>query len=465
MAKSKRYNPYEDAKNILRNKGNYHTAKQMGTDYEQYRQAAAPYYQNLISNGYEDLAQKFADSDYIKAQELFKGLKPDTTVDDYFSSVAANALDNASNPQRSQTAEDLWKAYQNNDSQYNTLFGNEIKYDSNGNVVSGLGVNHYNDGRKMWDSFMNFDVTAQPYYQTIMDAYQLKGGNAARGEQASGAANNAGNIDSYAQANANRQQLAFTTAGIESALAAANQNQKNTLSAYGSVSDYLTNMGNQVNSRGSDLLNAYQNIYSTDSLERQNALNAASDLAQQEMQDKINKYLADVGYDQAIYTADKELEGSKYASDANTRAAQIAADADRYAASQSYAGKVYASDVEKAIAEMNANGTEGKGSLGYVVSLDGNTVVTADQFARQVYDAYKSGMIPNMSSKYDFEAVLIKNGIDDKTAEKLADYYLDRDKKMFDENPAAANSPTANSGGSKRGGLKSVLDSYNSYRP
>lgn len=387
MAKSKRYNPYEDAKNILKYKGNYHTAKQMGTNYDQYKEAAKPYYQNLRFNGYGDLADQFDKSDFIQAQELFKGLKPDTTVDDYFSSVAANALDNASNPQRSQTAEDLWKAYQNNDSQYNTLFGNEIKYDSNGNVVSGLGVNHYNDGRKMWDSFMNFDVTAQPYYQTIMDAYQLKGGNAARGEQASGAANNAGNIDSYAQANANRQQLAFTTAGIESALAAANQNQKNTLSAYGSVSDYLTNMGNQVNSRGSDLLNAYQNIYSTDSLERQNALNAASDLAQQEMQDKINKYLADVGYDQAIYTADKELEGNKYASDANTRAAQIAADADRYAASQNYAGKVYASDVEKAIAEMNASKKAGTSGA----SLDGDEDLTLDEAFGMLTDAINGG--------------------------------------------------------------------------
>lgn len=461
MAKSKRYNPYEDAKNILRNKGNYHTAKQMGTDYEQYRQAAAPYYQNLISNGYEDLAQKFADSDYIKAQELFNGLKPDTTVDDYFSSVAANALDNASNPQRSQTAEDLWKAYQNNDSQYNTLFGNEIKYDSNGNVVSGLGVNHYNDGRKMWDSFMNFDVTAQPYYQTIMDAYQLKGGNAARGEQASGAANNAGNIDSYAQANANRQQLAFTTTGIESALAAANQNQKNTLSAYGSVSDYLTNMGNQVNSRGSDLLNAYQNIYSTDSLERQNALNAASDLAQKEMQSKIDKYLADVGYDQAVYTADKNLEGSKYKADANTLAAQIAADADRYTAQQSYAGKVYASDVEKAIAEMNANGTAGKNG-GYY-GLDGN-IATAESLARQMYDAYKGGMLEGVTSKYDFENLLIQAGMDATTAEEWADYYLKRDKDMFAENPSSGNT-SASSGGFVGGGLKSVLDSYNSYRP
>ena len=346
MAKSKRYNPYEDAKNILRNKGNYHTAKQMGMDYEQYRQAAVPYYQNLISNGYEDLAQKFADSDYIKAQELFNGLKPDTTVDDYFSSVAANALSNASNPQRSQTANDLWDAYNNN----NNLLNGELKYDANGNVVGGLNLDYYNTGKNQLSYLNNFDITAQPYYQGIMDAYQLKGNNAARGEQASGAANNAGNIDSYAQANANRQQLAFTTAGIESALAAANQNQANWQNVYNSMANRLTGMENS----NANTLNAFQNIYATDSAERQNTLNTAASLAQQEMQDKINKYLADVGYDQAIYIADKELEGSKYASDANTRAAQIAADADRYAASQNYAGKVYASDVEKAIAEMNA---------------------------------------------------------------------------------------------------------------
>ena len=346
MAKSKRYNPYEDAKNILRNKGNYHTAKQMGMDYEQYRQAAVPYYQNLISNGYEDLAQKFADSDYIKAQELFNGLKPDTTVDDYFSSVAADALSNASNPQRSQTANDLWDAYNNN----NNLLNGELKYDANGNVVGGLNLDYYNTGKNQLSYLNNFDITAQPYYKGIMDAYQLKGNNAARGEQASGAANNAGNIDSYAQANANRQQLAFTTAGIESALAAANQNQANWQNVYNSMANRLTGMENN----NANTLNAFQNIYATDSAERQNTLNTAASLAQQEMQDKINKYLADVGYDQAIYIADKELEGSKYASDANTRAAQIAADADRYAASQNYAGKVYASDVEKAIAEMNA---------------------------------------------------------------------------------------------------------------
>ena len=453
MAKSKRYNPYEDAKNILRNKGNYHTAKQMGMDYEKYRQAAVPYYQNLIRNGYEDLAQKFADSDYIKAQELFNGLKPDTTVDDYFSSVAANALDNASNPQRSQTANDLWDAYNNN----NNLLNGELKYDANGNVVGGLNLDYYNTGKNQLSYLNNFDITAQPYYQGIMDAYQLKGNNAARGEQASGAANNAGNIDSYAQANANRQQLAFTTAGIESALAAANQNQANWQNVYNSMANRLTGMENS----NANTLNAFQNIYATDSAERQNTLNTAASLAQQEMQDKINKYLADVGYDQAIYIADKELEGSKYASDANTRAAQIAADADRYAASQNYAGKVYASDVEKAIAEMNANGTAGKNG-GYY-GLDGN-ITTAESLARQMYDAYKGGMLEGVTSKYDFENLLIQAGMDATTAEKWADYYLKRDKDMFAENPSSGNTSTS-SGGFVGGGLKSVLDNYKSYRP
>lgn len=454
MAKTKKYNPYDDAENILRNKGNYHTAKQLGTDYEQYRQAAAPYYQNMIDNGYADLAEQFANSDFIQAQELMKTLKKDTTVDDYYSAIAANAIDNASNPQRSDAANDLWNSWNKSNS---VLNGNEILYDASGNVVGGLNIDHYNTGKNQLSYINNFDVTAQPYYKGIMDAYQLKGSNAARGEQASGAANNAGNIDSYAQANANRQQLAFTTAGIESALAAANQNQANWQNLYNSMTGHLNNMGNQ----NANILNAYQNVYATDSAERQNAVNTAAILAQQEMQDKINKYLADVGYDQAVYMADKELEGSKYASDANTRAAQIAADADRYAANQSYAGKVYASDTEKAIADMNANGTSGKNGSYY--GLDGN-IITAEALARQMYDAYKGGMLEGVTSKYDFENLLIQAGMDATTAEEWADYYLKRDKDMFAENPSSGSTSTS-SGGSVGGGLKSVLDSYKSYRP
>lgn len=408
MAKSKRYNPYEDAKNILKYKGNYHTAKQMGTNYDQYKEAAKPYYQNLRFNGYGDLADRFDKSDFIQAQELFKGLKPDTTVDDYFADLYSKTAESQSTPKISQAAEDMWNAWNNTNT---TLNGNEIKYDRNGNVVSGLNVDHYNTGRNQLGYLNNFDVTAQPYYQGIMNSFQLQGNNAARGEQAAGAANNAGNIDSYAQANANRQQLAFTSKGLEAALAAANQNQQNWQTLYDSMTGHLDNMGNQ----NANVLNAYQNIYSTDSLERQNTLNTAAELAKQEMQSKIDKYLADVGYDQAVYTADKNLEGSKYGADANTLAAQIAADADRYTAQQNYAGKVYASDTDKAIAELN---TKKK-----TTSEEDEDVPLSEAF-NMILQEIGSGGNPAFRSWENVRTYLVDdNGYDAAEVDKMIDNY------------------------------------------
>lgn len=454
MAKSKRYNPYEDAKNILKYKGNYHTAKQMGTNYDQYKEAAKPYYQNLRFNGYGDLADQFEQSDFIKAQELFKGLKQDTTVDDYFADLYSKTAESQSTPKISQAAEDMWNAWNSTNT---TLNGNEIKYDRNGNVVSGLNVDHYNTGRNQLGYLNNFDVTAQPYYQGIMNSFQLQGNNAARGEQATGAANNAGNIDSYAQANANRQQLAFTSKGLEAALAAANQNQQNWQTLYDSMTGHLDNMGNQ----NANVLNAYQNIYSTDSLERQNTLNTAAELAKQEMQSKIDKYLADVGYDQAVYTADKNLEGSKYGADANTLAAQIAADADRYTAQQNYAGKVYASDTDKAIAALK------NGNTGTVYGGLNGDAVDAKTLARQVYDAYKTGAMPEVESQYDFERLLIAAGMSEKEAEEWAEYYLKHDKDMFKSNPASNSSSSSADDRRIGGGLTNVFAGGNNnvFRP
>lgn len=454
MAKSKRYNPYEDAKNILKYKGNYHTAKQMGTNYDQYKEAAKPYYQNLRFNGYGDLADQFEQSDFIKAQELFKGLKQDKTVDDYFADLYSKTAESQSTPKISQAAEDMWNAWNNTNT---TLNGNEIKYDRNGNVVSGLNVDHYNTGRNQLGYLNNFDVTAQPYYQGIMNSFQLQGNNAARGEQATGAANNAGNIDSYAQANANRQQLAFTSKGLEAALAAANQNQQNWQTLYDSMTGHLNNMGNQ----NANVLNAYQNIYSTDSLERQNTLNTAAELAKQEMQSKIDKYLADVGYDQAVYTADKNLEGSKYSADANTLAAQIAADADKYAAAQNYAGKVYASDTDKAIAGIK------NGNTGTVYGGLNGDAVDAKTLARQVYDAYKTGAMPEVESQYDFERLLIAAGMSEKEAEEWAEYYLKHDKDMFKSNPSSNSSSSSADDRKIGGGLIKVPTGGNNniYRP
>lgn len=451
MAKSKRYNPYEDAKNILKYKGNYHTAKQMGTNYDQYKEAAKPYYQNLRFNGYGDLADQFEQSDFIKAQELFKGLKQDTTVDDYFADLYSKTAESQSTPKISQAVEDMWNAWNNTNT---TLNGNEIKYDRNGNVVSGLNVDHYNTGRNQLGYLNNFDVTAQPYYQGIMNSFQLQGNNAARGEQAAGAANNAGNIDSYAQANANRQQLAFTSKGLEAALAAANQNQQNWQTLYDSMTGHLDNMGNQ----NANVLNAYQNIYSTDSLERQNTLNTAAELAKQEMQSKIDKYLADVGYDQAVYTADKNLEGSKYSADANTLAAQIAADADRYTAQQNYAGKVYASDTDKAIAGMQ-NGANGTNSSKQYLGMDGN-YTDAKTVAWQMYDAYKQGLLPDVTDAKGLADYMTALGMDLSEAMEWVKTLLGYDKNMFDSNPALFNSNSASTSRSRTvgGGPRAITD-------
>lgn len=451
MAQSKRYNPYEDAKNILKYKGNYHTAKQMGTNYDQYKEAAKPYYQNLRFNGYGDLADQFEQSDFIKAQELFKGLKQDTTVDDYFADLYSKTAESQSTPKISQAVEDMWNAWNNTNT---TLNGNEIKYDRNGNVVSGLNVDHYNTGRNQLGYLNNFDVTAQPYYQGIMNSFQLQGNNAARGEQAAGAANNAGNIDSYAQANANRQQLAFTSKGLEAALAAANQNQQNWQTLYDSMTGHLDNMGNQ----NANVLNAYQNIYSTDSLERQNTLNTAAELAKQEMQSKIDKYLADVGYDQAVYTADKNLEGSKYSADANTLAAQIAADADRYTAQQNYAGKVYASDTDKAIAGMQ-NGANGTNSSKQYLGMDGN-YTDAKTVAWQMYDAYKQGLLPDVTDAKGLADYMTALGMDLSEAMEWVKTLLGYDKNMFDSNPALFNSNSASTSRSRTvgGGPRAITD-------
>jgi len=72
-----------------------------------------------------------------------------------------------------------------------------------------------------WDdyyAFLQSDPTQNAGYQSIRDSFSYKGSRAADSALAGGAAANAGNIDSYAAANAKRQQLAFDSAGAEAAL-------------------------------------------------------------------------------------------------------------------------------------------------------------------------------------------------------------------------------------------------------
>lgn len=345
------YNPYNAYRRIVGYKGDWHTAQQLGNDPSQYYRSAMPYYQELYDNGYGELAAELAKSDYTQAKGLRDkyGLKADDqfrvdqnydamngsanggaenggaaanganaaystgdgTVDkllatgtgynDAYDSLMQSAAGIASGqtaPAVSPEVQNLLDTWGSNSDRLN----GEIRYDNNGNVISGLNTEHYNIGRNQLDYINNFDVTKQPYYEGIMAQYKLGGQNAADNAYASGAANNGGNIDSYAAANANRQQLAFTTAGQQAALAAAQQNADNWQTLYSQMSQDLTNQG----TLNTQTLQAAANLYAVDAQERMNAMDTAGALQQQAMANSINAYLAKIADDTQRYGIDAQ---------------------------------------------------------------------------------------------------------------------------------------------------------------
>lgn len=342
--RKKTYNPYDDVKAISEYKGKYADAKSTGGDYKQWQQKAAENYMNLHANGRADLADQLAASNYEQSLEILKGYQPTTLYDDYYAKVYGDSVEEASSPKLSEGAQKIFDAYYGANG---ILNDKTITKDENGNVVSGLNVDHYNTGRNQLDFINGFDVTKQPYYEGIMQQYNLLGGDAAQGALAGGASGNSGNIDSYAQANANRQQLAFTTAGINAALAAANQNQANWQNVYDRMTAHLGTMGEQNN----DMLGRANEIYATDSAERQNLVNANADLAKQEMVNKINKYLADIGYDTDIYGIDSAERQNQVNADAGLTQAQIQANAGLSEAQIRANAEKYGYDVDKQIAD------------------------------------------------------------------------------------------------------------------
>ena len=76
----------------------------------------------------------------------------------------------------------------------------------------------------------NTSAVDTPEGKSIMSYYNGLGGQAAKGATANAAGANAGNIDSYSAANANRQQLSYLNSGTQAALNQKNSNVGNLLS-------------------------------------------------------------------------------------------------------------------------------------------------------------------------------------------------------------------------------------------
>ena len=324
-----KYNPYNAVKNISELKGKYHTAKELGEDYNKYRDEAVQYYDELVKNGYQDVADELTLSDYTKSLDVLGRYKPDTefNIDNAYEELVKGAYDigtGKTTPTRSQTVDEIMNSFKGTDEKLN----GEIKYDKNGNVIGGLNIDHYNTGKGQLDFINNFDYTEQSYYDPIMESYKLKGSDAAKGSLASGASENAGNIDSYAAANANRQQLAFTNAGHEAARAAAQQNQQNWQQLYDAMSGNLSDMG----AKNTQNLAVGAEIYGIDAQERAGALGQAAGLVDsaaqrelnrliEEMTDKRNRDLNTENNAAALEKYWAELQGDKELAAINNQAA------------------------------------------------------------------------------------------------------------------------------------------------
>ena len=388
------YNPYNAVKKISELKGSYHTAKEKGQDPTQYAQEAVQYYNELRKNGKGDVADKLAGVDYTGSLEILKGYNAPTEYD-WYDNLVGQKIEEASKPVRSETVDQILSVYNKN----NDLLSGQVSKDANGNYVSGAYADLYGQAAKQMDYIRDMDMTKQPWYENLMAQYQLGGQSAAKGALASGAAGNSGNIDSYAAANANRQQLAYTTAGTQAALDAYAQQLAAWQNAFGGAAGLLDSAA----MRNNEALEIGAKYYDTDSMERQNALNRAAELERAKYQAQIDELAEQLGYDRAIYEADRDYDSAKLDFDLAKYQEQLAA------------AQQAAQTAGQTTAQQTTSGT----------STQGNTLAdtyTGTEIAEEILAIAND---PTVSSSFgvknwsDFEAKLIENGIPEEEAKKL----------------------------------------------
>ena len=178
---------YDTAKRIIDEKGKWHTAKSKGEDTSPYANAAVPYYQQLEDNGAGDIAEKLRNSDYTQALDYLNTLEVEDDPVDYATQL--NDFRKGVNAKSDKT--------------FSTI-------ETDKNALS----KDYDD----YISYLKEGYTGKDYAKTLLDQYNEMGQRASLGELAGTGAENAGNIDSYAKAQAQRQQLAYANAGNAAAL-------------------------------------------------------------------------------------------------------------------------------------------------------------------------------------------------------------------------------------------------------
>lgn len=243
-------------------------------------------------------------------------------ANDAFAQYLANVTDSGYNKQMSGSIADLENLYKD-------LFGN---------IQSG-------------------DYTKKPYYQTILESYGLAGDAAADDAVAGSVGSNGGNLDSYAAANAKRQQLAFKNAAQSAALDAYN-------AEIGNLIKTLGDMGVNVN-----------DLYATWAQNLASERGTAADVLLGQLGIDRDKYVTDAQAAVDKYLGELGLEGTKVQADADKYLGQLGAETDRYLGELSTSLGMSQIEADKYLGDLNA-------SLG-MSQIEADKQMNADTLAAQ----------------------------------------------------------------------------------
>ena len=217
-----KFNVENAIKNILDYKIGWHQADKTGDNEakERYANLAKRWYSELENNGYSDVATTLHNTNDVGAQSFYNSYIKNNTVDttkptENVDTVKTEMPDQLDTSTADGMIQDTYNVQRSN---RGTLLG---KYDT---------LEDYNYNYNPYDSDKG---------KSIMANYQYQGKVASDNAVASGGASNGGNIDSYASANANRQQIAFTNAGNQAILDDFNARVNN---ARGILNDMGVNM-------------------------------------------------------------------------------------------------------------------------------------------------------------------------------------------------------------------------------
>ena len=200
----KLYNAQEAIKRIADYKTQWNNANKSGdkATADSLAKKARVYYKMLIDNGYSDVASQLEKTNYAGANQIYDDFMKKNTVTPTTPETPKTGVDvvKSEMPEAVDTSSITGKI--------NDLYG--IQRSDRGTMAKNYDtLEDYNYNHNHYDSDIG---------KSIMANYKYQGDVASDNAVASGGASNSGNIDSYASANANRQQLAFTNAGNQAIL-------------------------------------------------------------------------------------------------------------------------------------------------------------------------------------------------------------------------------------------------------